>query len=340
SLVFYEPLVVNGMPRAKPPPDVAASGAKEWEFALVAFLVGKRLPGRNVKETLERKWGQAGHFSFHVAGNGVFLIKFDNGQARDWVLNNGPWDVWGYHLALRFWRNDMSLSLDDCKSIPVWVKFKSVPVHYWNKDGLSHIASVLGRPLHMDANTTNKRVLAFARVCIEMSASSSFPDSITLELEDGITTSIGVEYPWRPAACTLCKVFEHSNKTCPRAVRREWLPRPVIMAQRKQTDAEGWITVKRKGDKEDLPVSTQLIVEEDPLLDKEGESKLPATPVKEAPTVLGRHGSPRGLKENDLVVGEDSRVGTRPLLKGSSSGHKKRKKKGQGGQGGGGRRTR
>ncbi|GAV92418.1 DUF4283 domain-containing protein/zf-CCHC_4 domain-containing protein [Cephalotus follicularis] len=291
------------------------------------FELRKGLPGRNVKEALERKWGQAGRFSFHVVGNGVFLIKFDNEQAREWVLNNGPWDVWGYHLALRMWSKDMSLSLDDCKSIPVWVKLKSVPVQYWNKDGLSYIASVLGKPLHMDANTTNKRVLAFARVCIEISASSSFPDSITLELENGGTTLIGVEYPWRPAACTLCKVFDHSNKSCPRATRREWMPIPVIMVQRKQTDAEGWITVKKKGDREELPNSTLPIEEEAPSRIKDGESKLPETPVKEAPTVPDRHASPRELMDSDMAARDghnrESRDGARPLLKGISSGHKK-----------------
>ncbi|GAV77841.1 DUF4283 domain-containing protein/zf-CCHC_4 domain-containing protein, partial [Cephalotus follicularis] len=162
-----------------------------------------------------------------------------------WVLNNGPWDVWGYHLVLRAWTKDMSLCLDDCKSMPVWVKLKRIPVQYWNKVGLGYIASVLGRPLHMDANTTNKCVLTFSRIYIEMAASSPFPDSITLELEDGSTTSIGVEYPWRLTACSLCKVFDHSNRTCPRAVRREWMPRPVLMAQKKKPDdAEGWITVK------------------------------------------------------------------------------------------------
>ncbi|GAV64823.1 DUF4283 domain-containing protein, partial [Cephalotus follicularis] len=139
-----------------------------WEHSLVAFLVGKRLPVRNVKEILERKWGQVGHFSFHVAALGVFLVKFENLQARDWVLNNGPWDVWGYHLVLRVWTKDMPLSLEDCKSMPVWVKLKGIPIQYWNKVGLSYIANVLGRPLHMDANTTDKNVLTFARICIEM----------------------------------------------------------------------------------------------------------------------------------------------------------------------------
>ncbi|GAV92787.1 DUF4283 domain-containing protein, partial [Cephalotus follicularis] len=141
--------------------------------------------------------------------SGVFMIKFDSGQARDWVLANGPWDVWGYHLALRPWRRDMSLELGDCRSMPVWVKLRNVPVQYWNKVGLSYIASVLGKPLHMDTNTTHIHALMFARVCVDMPATSSFQDSITLELVDGSTISVEVEYPWKPNACTLCKVFDH-----------------------------------------------------------------------------------------------------------------------------------
>ncbi|GAV73234.1 DUF4283 domain-containing protein/zf-CCHC_4 domain-containing protein, partial [Cephalotus follicularis] len=205
---------VDGVPRAKPPSVVAVKGAQVWENSLAAFLVGKKLPGKNVKGVLERKWNQVGQFSFHVVGNGVFTVKFDNGQARDWVLDNGPWDIWGYHLAMRKWSKDMSLALEDCKSIPIWVKLSRVPVQYWTKLGFSYIASVLGKPLHMDANTTNRYALSFARVCIDMEASSSFSDSIVLELDDGSTTTIGVEYPWLPTSCTLCKVFDHSNRTC------------------------------------------------------------------------------------------------------------------------------
>ncbi|GAV92435.1 DUF4283 domain-containing protein/zf-CCHC_4 domain-containing protein [Cephalotus follicularis] len=181
-----------------------------------------------------------------MVDSGVFMVKFENAQVRDWILNNGPWDLWGYHLAIRPWSKGMSLALNECRSMPVWVKLTGVPVHYWNKLGLSYIASVLGKPLHMDPNTTNRHALMFARVCIDMSATSPFPESIILELEDGSTTSIGVEYSWRPAACTLCKVFDHSNRNCPRASRREWIPRSALLAQRKPEDAEGWIKVTKK----------------------------------------------------------------------------------------------
>ncbi|GAV80384.1 DUF4283 domain-containing protein/zf-CCHC_4 domain-containing protein, partial [Cephalotus follicularis] len=149
-------------------------------------------------------------------------------------------------LALRKWNKGMSLKLEECNSIPVWVKLSNVPVHLWTKLGLSYIASVLGRPLYMDTTTTNRQALAFARICVEMSACSTFPNTILLELEDGVTTVVGVEYPCKPQACSLCRVFDHSNKTCPKVVRREWLPKPVVEACRKPEDAEGWITINRK----------------------------------------------------------------------------------------------
>ncbi|GAV69204.1 zf-CCHC_4 domain-containing protein [Cephalotus follicularis] len=99
----------------------------------------------------------------------------------------------------------------------------------------------------MDLSTTNRYSLSYARVCIDMAASSSFPNSILLELEYGSTAIIDVEYPWRPVACTLCKVFDHSKKNCPRAVRREWMPKPEVATQRKADNIEGWIIVKSKG---------------------------------------------------------------------------------------------
>ncbi|GAV92712.1 DUF4283 domain-containing protein/zf-CCHC_4 domain-containing protein [Cephalotus follicularis] len=342
SLVFFEPLLVDGVPRAKPPPEVALNGAKEWEHSIVAFLVGKKLPGKNVKEILGRKWGHVGRFSIHVVGNGVFLVKFENGQARDWVLDNGPWDVWGFHLAIRPWSQGMSLSLGECKSMPVWVILKGVPVQYWNKLGLSYIASVLGKPIHMDASTTNRYALMYARVCIDMAATSTFPDSITLEMEDGGTTSIGVEYPWRPAACALCKVFDHSNRSCPRATRREWMPRPVLLAQKKPEDVEGWITVSRKGNNVVVENLAPAVVEVDTSpkerVEELDSDKPPKTPIKltsgtPLPGIDGKEVGGDAINNPDYIAGS-----SKFLLHGSSSGHKKRKKKGHSGQGGGGTR--
>ncbi|GAV73166.1 DUF4283 domain-containing protein, partial [Cephalotus follicularis] len=252
-----------------------------WENTLVAFLVGKKLPASKVKEVLLRKWGQVGTFSFHTVSNGVFLIKFDNGQTRDWIMDNGPWDIWGCHLALKKWTKGMSLKLEECSSIPVWVKLSNVPVHLWTKLGLSYISSVLGRPLYMDAQTTNRQALNYARVCVDMTATSSFPSSILLDLDDGISTVVGVEYPWRPQACSLCKVFDHANKSCPKAARREWIPKSVVETNRKPEDAEGRITVKKK--------NPQHMTVPLPTVDEAGAGKMDTIP-NQAPKTPSKRG--------------------------------------------------
>ncbi|GAV62243.1 DUF4283 domain-containing protein/zf-CCHC_4 domain-containing protein [Cephalotus follicularis] len=228
----------------------------------------------------------------------------------------------------------MSLSLGECISMPLWVKLKGVPIQFWNKVGLSYIASVLGKPLHMDVTTMNRHALMFARVCIDMSASSSFPESVTLELEDGSTTSIEVEYPWRPAACALCKVFDHSNRSCPKVSRREWMPRPVVMAQRKPEDAEGWITVKRKDSCAVEDIASPPVVEgaTGPVTVGDVPQGLqpPKTPVK------ATNDNPSTSKEAGKKIGEAERCiehsSPCKLQPGSSSGTKKRKKKGHSGQ--------
>ncbi|GAV91026.1 DUF4283 domain-containing protein, partial [Cephalotus follicularis] len=107
--------------------------------------------------------------------NRTFLFKFDNSAARDLVLSNGPWEVWGAYLTLRRWEEGMSLSKDSFSSIPVWVKLSNVPSDLLTMSGLSYVASDLGVPLCMDVATTSGNRLSFARVCIEMKASCNVP---------------------------------------------------------------------------------------------------------------------------------------------------------------------
>ncbi|GAV80387.1 DUF4283 domain-containing protein/zf-CCHC_4 domain-containing protein, partial [Cephalotus follicularis] len=244
----------------------------------------------------------------------------------------------GYHLVIRRKSRDMTQVLEECKTIPVWVKLSRVPVQYWTKLGLSYIASVIGKPLYMDVNTTKRHSLSFAKIYIEMAATSSFPDSIVLELENGCTTNIGVEYPGKPAACTLCKVFDHSNKTCPKAVRREWMPRPVLMAQRKPDDVDGWITVKKKGKGHEqvLERPNQLVSPQTVESVRVESKQAPKTPIKctKAKVIPAVSLEPTEAEASpqepaDTTCGENKRRdGTRMLLVGSSSGHKKRKEKG------------
>ncbi|GAV75009.1 DUF4283 domain-containing protein, partial [Cephalotus follicularis] len=165
-----------------------------------------------------RKWGGV---NVITGDNETFLFKFDNSVARDLVLINGPWEVWGAYLVLRCWEEGMSLSKDSFSSIPIWVKLANVPSELWTKSGLSYVASALGVPLCMDAATTTGNRLSFARVCIEMKASSNFLTSYKVRRRNKTLVDVMVQYAWKPSPYSVCKVFDHSSKQCHFVVRQD-----------------------------------------------------------------------------------------------------------------------
>ncbi|GAV78778.1 DUF4283 domain-containing protein [Cephalotus follicularis] len=136
-LTYHAPKPVEGVCVVEPPDEVFELGVKVWSNALVGYFVGKRFPFKIVKEHLEKKWRKWGAVTVITGDNGTFLFKFDNSAARDLVLSNGPWEVWGAYLALRRWEEGMSLSKESFSNIPVWVKLANVPSELWTKQGLS-----------------------------------------------------------------------------------------------------------------------------------------------------------------------------------------------------------
>ncbi|GAV59562.1 DUF4283 domain-containing protein [Cephalotus follicularis] len=220
-LSFHEPKVENGVCVVEPSDEVFELGVKKWSNALVGYFVGKRISFKAVKEQLEKKWKKWGGVSVITGDNGTFLFNFDNSAARDLVLSNGPWEVWGAYLALRQWEEGMSLSMDSFSRIPVWVKLYNIPAELWTKPGLSYVASVLGVPLCMDATNTAGNRLSFARVCIEMKASSCFPSSYKVRWRNDTLIDVMVQYSWKPLACSVCRVFDHSSKQCHHAEKKD-----------------------------------------------------------------------------------------------------------------------
>ena len=147
--------------------------------------------------------------------NGLYLFKFRNMDARDWVMENGPWYIAGRPIILRAWQPGMEMLNIQLTTMPIWVKFYNIPLEYWTNTCLSYIASAVGKPLHMDSLTENRSRLSFARICNEVDSSSKFPKAARLNLGNGKYTTIRIEYPWVPHNCSNCKVFGQKISHCP-----------------------------------------------------------------------------------------------------------------------------
>ncbi|GAV85490.1 DUF4283 domain-containing protein [Cephalotus follicularis] len=187
---------------------------------------------------------ELGRGVFHSkTDNGIFVFKCESAAARDWILNNGPLDVWGVHLALRLWERDMPPISSGLAKIPMWVKLMNIPLEYWTIQGLSRIASVLGTPLHVDPTMEGEQLISFARICVEMKADKEFPEVIKTRRTNGALVEVKVKYSWKPPVCDRCKVFDHSTRVCPLKPGH----REEVQGKRAAPYAEGWVEVKGKG---------------------------------------------------------------------------------------------
>ncbi|GKB43048.1 RNA-directed DNA polymerase, eukaryota, reverse transcriptase zinc-binding domain protein [Tanacetum coccineum] len=127
-------------------------------------------------------------------------------------------------IILTKWSPNMPLTKDKVTKVPVWVKMHKVPIIAYYKDGLSLIATQVGKPIMLDAFTSEMCAypwgkLRFARALIKL------------------------VYEWKPPLCLECHVFGHSPEQCPKRVTQ-----PMIATAEGNND--GFTTVlnrKKKG---------------------------------------------------------------------------------------------
>ncbi|GJW92197.1 retrovirus-related pol polyprotein from transposon TNT 1-94 [Tanacetum coccineum] len=156
--------------------------------------------------------------------NGQYVFKFKDCDGLNVVLEKGPWMVKSKPLFVTKWNAKMGMEKLEPKCLPVWVKLVNVPLEAWTVEGISAIASSLGKPMMMDTNTAtmcHKRIgnFKFARVLMEMVAEKEFKKEIVIQYRDKNNNvkgnkSVKVLYDWKPPACAHCKVFGHETKQC------------------------------------------------------------------------------------------------------------------------------
>ena len=213
-LQFYEPHYAEGKLVAKPLVEAVNEGIDMWNGCLVGQFLDKRLPFPVVRSLVNRLWGKREMLEISTTDNGLFFFRFRDPEARDWVMDAGPWHLAGRPFILRAWKPGMDMLYIQLSSIPIWVRFYNIPLEYWTSTCLGHIASTIGIPLHLDPLTENQTKLSFARICVEVGVDCEFPKSVLLDRGNGSYSTIRIEYPWTPQCCSECKLFGHNLLNC------------------------------------------------------------------------------------------------------------------------------
>nr|GEX80321.1 high-affinity nitrate transporter [Tanacetum cinerariifolium] len=120
------------------------------------------------------------------------------------------------------------------KTLPLWVKLFNVTIEAWTVNGISVIASRLGKPRIKDKTTRmcseGTGRVGYARVLVEVQAEKEFKNMIEICYKSGLmlrkcSKFVEVEYTWKPPICSHYRVFGHVDNKCGKKNRDENIDR-------------------------------------------------------------------------------------------------------------------
>ena len=210
------------------PRSVVEKVSARLEHTLYGYFIGNRMAFPVVEYYVKNNWAKYGLKKIMMNEKGFFFFKFDTQSGLEAVLEGGPWMIRKSPIILKKWSIDTRLCKEELTCIPVWVKLHDVPIQVFEEDGISLIASFIGKPIMLDSYTSSMCKdswgrSSFARCLIEVSSEAELVEVVTIGVPsligDGFTKdTIRVEYEWRPPRCTLCKIFGHIHDHCPNKV--------------------------------------------------------------------------------------------------------------------------
>ncbi|KAL2225757.1 UNVERIFIED_CONTAM: hypothetical protein Sindi_3051500 [Sesamum indicum] len=181
----------------------------------VGYFLGKRPYFHHLKEFAKSIWPDLKEVT--GINNGFFFFQFKSVVAMEDVIEGGPWLYQGQPIILQKWKPGMVLRKLQHTEVPVWIKIRHLPVELWTEEGLSTVASGVGKPLYPDAITRACTRLDFTRVCVMLDVTSNLPKHIIIMTpnEGGESPcKVDVEYEWIPPKCKSCMTLGHSAKEC------------------------------------------------------------------------------------------------------------------------------
>nr|GEX34690.1 hypothetical protein [Tanacetum cinerariifolium] len=127
---------------------------------------------------------------------GFLFFKFDSRVGLEAVLVGGPWLIRKSLIILKKWPMDSRLLKEELTRNLIWANLHDVPIQVFKEDGISLIATFIGKPIMLDSYTSSMcndswGRISFARCLIELNLEAHLMDVVTIGMPslfgDGFT---------------------------------------------------------------------------------------------------------------------------------------------------------
>lgn len=187
-----------------------------WHFCLIGYVAGKFLGFASLSNFINKNQKHKANFTMHDSGWLIFTFPSKT-EMLD-ILDGGPYYVFGWPLILKVMPDFFDFQAIDMIKMPTWVRFPNLPSIYRTPIYLLKLASMIGKPIHCDAPTTNMTRFLYAKVLIEVDLLLDLPTFVNMVLPNGISLSQQVIYESLPRFCKQCTVLGHSISTCNKGI--------------------------------------------------------------------------------------------------------------------------
>ncbi|XP_057817558.2 uncharacterized protein LOC131030678 [Cryptomeria japonica] len=226
------------------------------KHSLYCKFLGLRVSLQFLENWAQKVWEPEGEMEVTLLVNNFFMVTFLCMADRNRVFESGPYFYNQVGLFVKPWHAGFNPSEELPNRVPVWVRLPKFPIECCREDVLHMLASMLEKPVGPSSQTLGKKVMTFARICVELDLSRPLPDAV--EMCAGSHSWVQqLDYETLPFRCRLCHEYGHLVRRCPKAksVEQQFSPpsrdipsadkgkKPVVGEGK---DAEGFVQVKAR----------------------------------------------------------------------------------------------
>ncbi|XP_023638025.1 uncharacterized protein LOC17876969 [Capsella rubella] len=215
----------DGTPVVMAPPSVLLKTAEMWKGHLVAQLHGLFPPPTKIFNDLNPIWGKFGNIIVRIISETTALIFIPSTTTRQWVVDIGFWQAGNCAYTVYPWSPEGPMELEELHSAPTWAILKRVPPQLYSLEGISVIASGIGKPLHTEKSRLDPINIGSTKVKVLINLHFSLPTTVVVKDVQGNTARVEVEYPRPPPKCLNCGRYGHLLSRCPLPLQKNFLPR-------------------------------------------------------------------------------------------------------------------
>ncbi|XP_074283243.1 uncharacterized protein LOC141607794 [Silene latifolia] len=200
-----------------------------WNLDVYGYVMGANPPWEVLDGYLRRIWQNYDISKISFLPNGLFVVRFAKLEHQKLVLAQGMFLFDGKPIILRAWDPNVKISKVSVATVPIWAKLVGLDLKFWGSNCLGKLAGLIGKFVKIDELTTERRLLGYARVMVEVEVDKSYPDKFQFEDENGQEVTVLVEYDWLHIACLKCKGVGHKDVQCRGRTRP--VRKPVVVNQ-------------------------------------------------------------------------------------------------------------